>query len=537
MLIEFHVIQDHGPSNMNRDRDGNPKTAFYGGVQRLRVSSQCVKRTLRQPRPANRRDSEPGIFERTVGSSHFGVRTRLLPEEVAKKWCEQHGPDAPFVEGIKAAVSIVAKKDVEQADTQADGLVRTPQAIYVDLDREIDRILNVLNELHDAGELESLADESQVFGDHLKVAAINVDWQGKDPSKTISWDKLRKEDVWAKISQSLDALEMADRPEGIDSALAPDLLIPSYELAEGVLRLIQNLEREQQSGAAELLKALAPEKGKKPKGGKRVSLADKLELTAKLPLSAADIALFGRMTTSDAFRDIEAACQVGDAVSTHGIVLEDDFFTAKDDLDTGTGAAHVGEAKYASAVFYKYLSVDYDALLRNLGGTVPKGKEKDETLREIAAEAPEIAAKSIEGLLRALMVNVPSGKINSHAHNQQPSLILVEIKPEKLATSYLTAFHDPARDGEHPDGTVETLLTDSVGKLLKFARFRARKMPANGVKRFIFATDEPSETTINRLRENLPDDSFFAAPHLTACDTFEDFVGAVNAEVQQGAPA
>lgn len=185
MLIEFHVIQDHGPSNMNRGQDGRPKTAFYAGTQRLRISSQCCKRTLRQPRSAGDWASEPGVFERTVGSSHFGVRTKLLPECVAEKWKELHGPEAPFVEGIKAAVSIVAKKDGKQDEVKADGKIRTPQAIYVDLDREVDRIIAVLSELQKSGELESLADESKVFADHLQAAANEVGWQGKDPSKKL----------------------------------------------------------------------------------------------------------------------------------------------------------------------------------------------------------------------------------------------------------------------------------------------------------------------------------------------------------------
>jgi CRISPR system Cascade subunit CasC len=41
-----------------------------------------------------------------------------------------------------------------------------------------------------------------------------------------------------------------------------------------------------------------------------------------------DVALFGRMTTSEAFRDVEAACQVAHALSTHRVDHEFDYFTA-----------------------------------------------------------------------------------------------------------------------------------------------------------------------------------------------------------------
>ena len=48
-----------------------------------------------------------------------------------------------------------------------------------------------------------------------------------------------------------------------------------------------------------------------------------------------DIALFGRMVTSDAFRDVEAAMQVAHAISTNKVSVESDFFTAMDDLLSG----------------------------------------------------------------------------------------------------------------------------------------------------------------------------------------------------------
>lgn len=542
MLIEFHVIQDHGPSNMNRGQDGRPKTALYAGSQRLRISSQCCKRTLRQPRPADNSATAAGVFEQTVGSSHFGIRTKLLPEKVVERWIELHGADAPFKEGIKAAVSVVAKKDGKQEEAKADGRVRTPQAIYVELGREVERIISVLNELNDAGEMEQLADESQVFADHLKEAAVQVGWdvKGKKPAKVIAWESVRSDANWALIEAAVENLDLADRPAGVDPVSTTETLTPSSELAAGLLRLLIAIEdpKEQKS----LLDKLAPPKGQKKKSGAKISLADRLKLTASRSISAADIALFGRMTTSDAFRDVEAACQMADAISTHPVDIETDYFTTVDDLDTGTGAAHVGEAEYASAVFYKNLVVDYSSLLRNLGADIPKDQQDDEALKALAADAVKIAAKAIEGLLRATLLNVPSGKINSHAHNQQPSLILVEVKPQNIATSYLTAFHEPARAGEREDGSMETALTDSVQKLLAFARFRDRKLGIKGTQRFVFANDEPTEQAIARLRERLKDgssspltdDGFFRNSSLETCDDFESFVTAINKAVASG---
>jgi len=40
MLIEIHIIQNHSPANLNRDDLGAPKTCFFGGVLRSRISSR-----------------------------------------------------------------------------------------------------------------------------------------------------------------------------------------------------------------------------------------------------------------------------------------------------------------------------------------------------------------------------------------------------------------------------------------------------------------------------------------------------------------
>ncbi|MFA6930240.1 MAG: type I-E CRISPR-associated protein Cas7/Cse4/CasC [Lentisphaeria bacterium] len=47
-LIEIHAIQNFAPSNLNRDDTGAPKDAIFGGVRRARISSQCLKRAIRQ---------------------------------------------------------------------------------------------------------------------------------------------------------------------------------------------------------------------------------------------------------------------------------------------------------------------------------------------------------------------------------------------------------------------------------------------------------------------------------------------------------
>ena len=38
LFIEYHLIQNFAPSNLNRDDTGAPKDALFGGHRRARVS-------------------------------------------------------------------------------------------------------------------------------------------------------------------------------------------------------------------------------------------------------------------------------------------------------------------------------------------------------------------------------------------------------------------------------------------------------------------------------------------------------------------
>jgi CRISPR system Cascade subunit CasC len=46
-FIQLHLLTSYAPANINRDDLGRPKTAKMGSVDRLRISSQCLKRAWR----------------------------------------------------------------------------------------------------------------------------------------------------------------------------------------------------------------------------------------------------------------------------------------------------------------------------------------------------------------------------------------------------------------------------------------------------------------------------------------------------------
>lgn len=46
-FFQLHLLTAYGPSNLNRDDTGRPKSVIFGGVPRLRISSQSLKRAWR----------------------------------------------------------------------------------------------------------------------------------------------------------------------------------------------------------------------------------------------------------------------------------------------------------------------------------------------------------------------------------------------------------------------------------------------------------------------------------------------------------
>ena len=89
---------------------------------------------------------------------------------------------------------------------------------------------------------------------------------------------------------------------------------------------------------------------------------EKLKLLRK-DIKACDIACFGRMLADSPDFNIDAAVQVAHAVTTHGVDMENDFFTAVDDLNNGkedSGAGHLGGTEFAAGLFYGYICIDRD---------------------------------------------------------------------------------------------------------------------------------------------------------------------------------
>lgn len=103
-FLQLHLLTAYPPSNLNRDDSGTPKSAVFGGVQRLRVSSQSLKRAWRT--------SE--VFQHTL-QGRVGERTQRIGDVVERHLLEK-GVDATKALVTARAVASVFGKAKPESD-------------------------------------------------------------------------------------------------------------------------------------------------------------------------------------------------------------------------------------------------------------------------------------------------------------------------------------------------------------------------------------------------------------------------------------
>jgi len=139
-----------------------------------------------------------------------------------------------------------------------------------------------------------------------------------------------------------------------------------------------------------------------------------------------DVALFGRMVADSADLNVDAACQVAHAISTHAVQTEFDYYTAVDDTkerEELTGAGMIGTVEFNSATLYRYATVDVDNLLENLGDR-------------------QATARAVEAFVRSFVTSMPTGKQNSFANRTLPDLVAVRLRATQ-SINLVGAFESP----------------------------------------------------------------------------------------------
>lgn len=354
MLIQIHILQNYAPSNLNRDDTGSPKDAMFGGTRRGRISSQCLKRSIRRS----------AAFAEAFGpQGQLGVRTKKL-HELLRDELMAMGVDEAARGAVLARVAEIGRESGKRAAGEAE-------------------------EEEDDGKTEAVAE----------VETKQLIFVGRDELRPM----------------------------------------------------------------AERLVALYHEHGaKKWADAKKLPIKDIAKALGKSAPRSVDIAMFGRMTTSEAFQNVEAAVQVAHALSTNALSQEFDYYTAVDDLSGESGAGMIGDVEFNSSTYYKYLSLHWEKLVENLGGDT------------------ETARRAIQALLEAAATAQPSGKQNTFAAHSLPDLVLVEVRDKNLPVSYANAFIKPAR----PAGD-QSVMEVSIGKLSDYMGRARQAYGLNGQGAFV----------------------------------------------------
>lgn len=90
--IDVHILQTVPPANLNRDDQGNPKEAYFGGVRRSRVSSQAWKRATRTH------------FTERIPKQDLATRTRRMGGALAKRIASVTDLDAEAANRLAGAL-------------------------------------------------------------------------------------------------------------------------------------------------------------------------------------------------------------------------------------------------------------------------------------------------------------------------------------------------------------------------------------------------------------------------------------------------
>ena len=104
-FLQLHLLTVYGPSNLNRDDTGRPKSVVFGGVPRLRVSSQSLKRAWR----------ESDVFASKL-DGHLASRTQRLGKEVCSRLLDGGMDESQAMEDARKIAGVFGKIRSEEDD-------------------------------------------------------------------------------------------------------------------------------------------------------------------------------------------------------------------------------------------------------------------------------------------------------------------------------------------------------------------------------------------------------------------------------------
>ncbi|MDE0680178.1 MAG: type I-E CRISPR-associated protein Cas7/Cse4/CasC [Gammaproteobacteria bacterium] len=102
-FLQVHLLTAYGPSNLNRDDTGRPKSVVFGGAPRLRISSQSLKRAWRTS----------DVFAARL-QSHLASRTQRLGKDIFAHLIEGGMEEAQALKAARQIAGLFGKLKSEK---------------------------------------------------------------------------------------------------------------------------------------------------------------------------------------------------------------------------------------------------------------------------------------------------------------------------------------------------------------------------------------------------------------------------------------
>lgn len=169
-IIEIHALQNFAPSNLNRDDTGAPKDAIFGGTRRARVSSQCLKRSVRQY-------FNSLATQGLLSADDVAFRTKRVLDALVAELRKKGRPEAEADE--KSRLTLGAMELTVKEDGKSEYLLFLGQ-------KEISGIADIINaKWDDIVVSETAPAEGKKVGKAKKQAAQNADPELKKALDTV----------------------------------------------------------------------------------------------------------------------------------------------------------------------------------------------------------------------------------------------------------------------------------------------------------------------------------------------------------------
>ncbi len=123
-FINIHTLISHPSSMMNRDDSGLQKTAVFGGTTRSRISSQCLKRAIRQSEVYN-----DAVEENSIRTNKFDELLELCITEITDS-------DPKLIEDVLLNLGSKVKKEKNKETGEITRLFDAVQPYAVGAVRE-----------------------------------------------------------------------------------------------------------------------------------------------------------------------------------------------------------------------------------------------------------------------------------------------------------------------------------------------------------------------------------------------------------------